>query len=158
MDTTGGGPDFVIIDGEDFVDVPRAAIAVPSDADSYEPRAHDANGLFYSCMMERPVFVALARGWFANWRRETVTSYVRTPPQDGTAEYHWHSMGAPLLEELIDASPELASALLQPNGHALCNLCGAPERKQVRYLMLSLDVLIVTPKVVRMDGVAVRLG
>lgn len=157
MDSAGGGPDFVIIDGEDFVEVERAHIAAPLEPD-HSPEIAARRGLVYSCMMETPVFLQLTRAWFTSWRRDCVSDFTRTPPEDGTVEAWWHDMGAPLLADLIDASPALAGALLKPNGHHICSLCGARDRTRIRYLMMSVDELIVTPKVVRIDGVAVRLG
>ena len=160
MDSAGGGPDFVIIDGEDFVEIARTHIAPPARPGDPGPGSGSGspNGLYYSCMMETPVFITLARGWFAGWRRDCVTDYALDPPEDGTAEAYWHGMGLPLLDELIDASPPLAGALLKPNAHTLCTLCGSSDRSKVRYLMMSIEDLIVTPKVVRIDGLAARLG
>lgn len=156
MNSTGG-PDFVIVDGDDFIAIERDLIA-PSSSYGETDGLNGRTVLFYSCMMETPIFLTIMRDWFSEWRRACVSAFEREPPEPETAEAYWHRMGAPLLDDLVKSEPHLASALLKTNGHELCKRCGAKSREAVRYLMMSVDHMVVAPRTVQMDGVAVRLG
>ena len=160
MCSEGGGPEFVIVDGEDFIPVPRAAIAPPEmnfgQMHHWEGEGHVP--LFYSCAMHTPVFLRLTGDWFASWREEALADLAEDGPRPGSAEAYWHHLGALELDALIKADPLLASHLLRPQAFELCQLLGAPGRSPVRYCMVSVEDLIISPAVVRMDGVAVRVG
>lgn len=160
MCSEGGGPEFVIVDGEEMIPVPRAAIA-PPDMNFGQMHHWENEGqtpLFYSCAMHTPVFLDLTGDWFASWREDILAELENEPPRPGSAEAHWHNLGALELDALIEADPMLAAHLLRPQAFDLCQLLGAQGRSPVRYCMVSVEDLLITPAVVRMDGVAFRVG
>lgn len=160
MCSEGGSPEFVIIDGEDFIPVPRAAIAPPDlnfgQMHKWESKGHTP--LYYSCAMHTPVFLRLTADWFASWREEMLADLADEDPRPGSAEAYWHQLGALELEALVETDPLLAAHLLRPQAFELCQLLGAQGRSPVRYCMVSVEDLLITPTVVRMDGVAFRVG
>ena len=158
MSTSAGGPEFVIVDGEDMIPVPRAAIAPPAMNFGQLHRWKEDELLIYSCAMKTTTFIALLSDWFDVWREDMIEDLEFETPKDGTAEAYWHAIGAPALEDLILADPALAASLLRPQALDLCQLLGAQGNGAVRYGMMSVDALIVTPNAVRMDGLAMRMG
>lgn len=160
MSSGAVGPEFVVVDGETMIPVPRSAIAPPAthfgQVHRWEGEGHTP--LFFSCAMHTPVFISLVDDWFAAWREDMIADFENDPPHVGSAEAHWKGLGTPGLESLIHMEPILASHLLLPYALDLCQLLGAQGSSPIRYCMMSVDGMVISPSAVRMDGVAVRVG
>ena len=160
MNSGGSGPEFVIVDGDALIPVPRSTIAPPAmnfgQMHRWEDQGHEP--LVYSCAMHMPTFIGLTGDWFGQWREDMLADLAYETPVPGSAEAHWHGLGTPDLESLVAADPALAAHLLLPQALELCQLIGAQGNGALRYCMMSVDSLMITPDAVRMDGVAVRLG